>query len=73
MLEDERRFGVEQVKRILSKDIDTINPLYQIIEHDIYDSLDETNKEKYMIKLSKRYKEIKKQVLKEMKEVVSSC
>ena len=55
-----------KVKRILLKDIDVINPLAQIIEHDIYDKLDEPQKEKYMYKLSKRYVEIRKFVLKEL-------
>ncbi len=55
-----------KVKRILLKDIDVINPLAQIIEHDIYDELDEPQKEKYMYKLSKRYVEIRKFVLKEL-------
>lgn len=55
-----------KVKRILLKDIDVINPLAKIIEHDIYDELDEPQKEKYMYKLSKRYVEIRKFVLKEL-------
>lgn len=55
-----------KVKRILLKDIDVINPLAQIIEHDMYDELDEPQKEKYMYKLSKRYVEIRKFVLKEL-------
>ena len=55
-----------KVKRILLKDIDVINPLAQIIEHDVYDELDEPQKEKYMYKLSKRYVEIRKFVLKEL-------
>lgn len=66
-VEDDPLYG--KVKKILQKDIDVINPLSQIIEHNIYDSLDQTNKEKYMIKLSKRYKAIKEQVLKELEEI----
>ena len=62
-----------KVKKILIKDIDTINPLSQIIEHDIYDNLNQVNKEKYMIKLSRRYASIKKQVLKELQEEPTSC
>ena len=57
-----------KVKRMLTKNLDVINPLSQIIEHDIYDTLNENQKEKYMLKLSKRYIDIKNQVLKDLKE-----
>ena len=57
-----------KVKRMLAKNIDVENPLSQLIEHNIYDSLDLVHKEKYMYKLSKRYLSIKKQVLKEFEE-----
>ena len=57
-----------KIKRMIIKNIDTPNPLSQIIEHDIYDNLNETQKEKYMFKLSKRYIEIKNHVLKDLKE-----
>ncbi len=61
-----------KIKRMLIKDVDVINPLAQIIEHDIYDNLSDTQKEKYMYKLSKRYIDIKEQVLKEISEESSS-
>lgn len=57
-----------KVKRMLTKNLDVINPLSQIIEHDIYDSLNQSQKEKYMLKLSKRYIDIKNQVLKDIEE-----
>ena len=55
-----------KVKRMLIKNIDVINPLSQIIEHEIYDSLSPIQKERYMFKLSKRYIDIKNHVLKEI-------
>lgn len=55
-----------KVKKLLSKDIDIQNPLSLLIEHDIYDNLDQSRKEKYMYKLSKRYRAIKEKVLKEL-------
>ena len=61
-----------KIKRMLIKDVDVINPLAQIIEHDVYDNLSDTQKEKYMYKLSKRYIDIKEQVLKEISEESSS-
>lgn len=55
-----------KIKKMLTKDIDTINPLSQIIEHDIYDDLSSEGKEKYMFKLSKRYSTIKEHIIEEM-------
>jgi len=57
-----------KIKRILIKNVDVINPLSQIIEHNIYDSLNEVQKEKYMCKLSKRYSAIKEHILKELEQ-----
>ena len=57
-----------KVKRILSKDLDTMNVLSQIIEHDVYDTLNDTQKEKYMCKLSKRFRAMKEQIVKELSE-----
>lgn len=57
-----------KVKRMLTKNIDVTNPLSQIIEHDVYDNLTAPQKEKYMFKLSKRYIDIKNQVLKDLEE-----
>ena len=48
---------------LYAKDLDTMNPLSQIIEHDIYDGLSNAGKEKYMFKLSKRYATIKEHIL----------
>ena len=52
-----------KIKKMLAKDLDTMNPLSQIIEHDIYDGLSNAGKEKYMFKLSKRYATIKEHIL----------
>lgn len=57
-----------KIKRMLIKDIDISNPLSQIIEHDIFDKLNDSQKEKYMYKLSKRYIDIKEHILKELSE-----
>ncbi len=55
-----------KIKRLVMKDTDTLNPLAQLIEHNIYDNLSDTQKEKYIYKLSKRYASIKELVLKEL-------
>ena len=61
-----------KVKRMLIKDIDIVNPLSQIIEHDIYDNLSSSQKEKYMFNLSKRYRAIKERVLEELNETTET-
>ena len=57
-----------KIKKMLAKDLDTLNPLSQIIEHDIYDGLSSAGKEKYMFKLSKRYATIKAHILGEQSD-----
>lgn len=52
-----------KIKKMLAKDLDSLNPLSQIIEHEIYDGLNSAGKEKYMFKLSKRYATIKAHIL----------
>lgn len=56
-----------KIKKMLAKDIDTTNPLSQIVEHEIYDNLSSVGKEKYMFNLSKRYSTIKEHILEELK------
>ncbi len=57
-----------KVKKMLAKNVDVTNPLAQIIEHNIYDDLNDYQKEKYIYKLSKRYVEMKQQILKEFEQ-----
>ena len=65
-VQDDPLYG--KIKRMILKDSDITNPLSVIIEHNIYDNLSASQKEKYMYKLSKRYVEIKNHVLKEIEE-----
>ena len=55
-----------KVKKMLIKNVDIINPLSHIIEHEIYDNLSAIQKERYMFKLSKRYIDMKNHILKEI-------
>lgn len=48
-----------KVIKILTKDPDTYRPLGELIEHDIYDNLPESDKQKYILNLSSRFKAIK--------------
>lgn len=48
-----------KVVKILSRDPDTYRPLGELIEHDIFDNLNEAEKQKYILNLSSRFKAIK--------------
>ena len=48
-----------KVKKSLEKDNDALNPIASLIDHRIYDQLSQTEKEKYILKLTKRYSLIK--------------
>lgn len=55
--EDEKLY--ERVCRILDEDEDVINPIGRLIEHDEYDSLDDGGRQRYILELSKKYRELK--------------
>lgn len=48
-----------KVIKMLSKNPDTHKPLGELIETEIYNNLNETEKQKYILNLSSRYKAIK--------------
>lgn len=48
----------EKVKKLLSKD-DVLNPLAELTDTKLFNSLSDLEKEKYIIDISKRYNEIK--------------
>lgn len=48
----------EKVRKLLESP-DTLSPLAELTDHKIFDSLSETEKERYMIDISKRYNEIR--------------
>lgn len=54
-----------KVKRVLEKSKNEIvlNPIYQIMDKNYYNSLGATEKEKYLLKLTKRYNVIKDYIL----------
>lgn len=55
-----------KVKRLLCKDIDTLNPLSQLVDQSALEGLTQTEKEKYIYKLGKRYTEIKEHIMKDL-------
>ena len=57
-----------KVKKSLDKDNDQLNPIASLIDHRIYDKLSQTEREKYILKLTKRYSLIKNYILNNLAE-----
>ena len=55
--EDEKLY--ERVCRILDDDEDVMNPIGRLIEHEEYDALDDGGRQRYILELSKKYRELK--------------
>ena len=49
-----------KVKKMLETNKDLINPIGKLIDHSVFDGLSQTEKDRYLIDLSKRYQRIKK-------------
>lgn len=58
-----------KVKRMLDEDIDTPFPLRALIDQKVYAKLSSTEKEKYILDLSKRYALFREKYLKEGKNL----
>ena len=50
----------KKVCQIMESDTMLMNPLSKLIDHEVYDVLDENNKQSYILKLSEQYVEMKK-------------
>lgn len=61
--EDDPLYG--KVKKILDSDIDVVSPIGKLIDREVFDSLNEYEKDRYLLDLSKRYGAMKKQYEKE--------
>ena len=60
---DEQRYRQEEqlyekVCRILDEDSDTLSPIGQLIDKEKYQKLDECGKQKYILELSKKFREL---------------
>ncbi len=53
----------EKVKKLMTRD-DVFNPIAELTDYKIFSKLNELDKEKYVINLSKRYNELKDYFLK---------
>jgi hypothetical protein len=60
---DEKMY--EKVKCILSADELVTNPIGRLIEREIYESMDEEARQRYILKLSSKFRELKERFIKE--------
>ncbi|MCL2797110.1 MAG: hypothetical protein FWD58_03540 [Firmicutes bacterium] len=54
-----------KVCTILDEDEDVMNPLGRLVEHEVYDNLDEGNRQKYILDLSKKFCAMKERYYRE--------
>lgn len=61
----------EKVKEMLDKNCDITNPISKLIDHKVYNKLDERSKERYLFELVDKYKKYKEKYEKEkLKQIV---
>ena len=68
-MRDEKLYG--KVCEMLENDEDVINPIGMLVEHEIYDEMDEVGKQRYILELSKKFREMRERYYKERKS--KSC
>ncbi len=59
-----------KVKDILERDENTTNPIGQLVDRTVYDSLDEANKQRYILELSAKFRELRERYYKEKTKFV---
>ena len=60
---DEKMY--KKVCAILDRDEATLNPIGQLIDNDVYTSLDAASKQRYILELSNKFRELKERYYKE--------
>ncbi len=60
---DEKMYS--KVCSILDRDETTINPIGQLIDSEIYDGLDPAGKQRYILELSEKFRELKERYYRE--------
>lgn len=55
----------QKIKKMLDEDECIINPIGELIDKQIYGSMDESNKQRYVLELSAKYRELKERYYKE--------
>ena len=59
-----------KVCNILTTDENTTNPIGQLVERDIYEAMDEHNRQRYILELSQKFRELKERYYKEKRKYV---
>ncbi len=55
----------QRVCNILDEDATTINPIGQLIDNDLYYSLDPSSRQRYILELSNKFRELKERYVRE--------
>ena len=66
---DEKLYG--KVCAMLDSDEDVINPIGMLVEHEVYDGMDDVGKQRYILELSKKFREMRERYYKERNGAVS--
>lgn len=65
---DERLYG--KVRDMLDKDEDVTDPIGRLVDRDIFDKLDADNRQRYILELSAKFRELKERYYKEKSKYV---
>lgn len=62
----------QKVCSIMSGDDDVINPIGMLVEHEVYDTMDEIGKQRYILELSKKFRELRERYYTEHSDIKQS-
>ncbi|HIW02731.1 MAG TPA: hypothetical protein H9892_05265 [Candidatus Protoclostridium stercorigallinarum] len=65
---DERLYG--KVRDMLDRDEDVSDPIGRLVDREVFDSLDDGNKQRYILELSAKFRELKERYYKEKSKFV---
>ncbi len=65
---DERLYG--KVRDMLDKDEDVADPIGRLVDRDVFDKLDADNRQRYILELSAKFRELKERYYKEKSKYV---
>ena len=65
---DERIYG--KVRDMLDKDEDVTDPIGRLVDRDVFDKLDADNRQRYILELSAKFRELKERYYKEKSKYV---
>ena len=65
---DERLYG--KVRDMLDRDEDVSDPIGRLVDREVFDSLDDGNKQRYILELSAKFRELKERDYKEKSKFV---